>query len=91
MFFDEGDKVDGRVASQCRLAEVRVGGQKIGGRRVKVREVAAPAAGNGDLFADAVGVLDEQYAPPAPPPIMITSKFDVIAAKKITVIPVRDQ
>jgi hypothetical protein len=37
---------------------VRIRGQKIFGRSVKVSEIATTATGNEDFFADAVGVLE---------------------------------
>ena len=57
---DEIDEVGLRVAAQRRRAEVRVAGQEAVGRRGEVGEIAAPAAGDEDLGAGLVGVLEQQ-------------------------------
>jgi hypothetical protein len=59
---DQVDEVVRCVARQCRLAEMRIGGQVVRGRRAGVGEIAAAAAGHQDLLADAVGVFDDQHA-----------------------------
>jgi len=41
---------------------VFVGAEKILGTAVDVREIAAPAAGDEDFFADAIGTLEDGYA-----------------------------
>jgi hypothetical protein len=45
---------------------VRVARDEVGGGRVDVREVAAPAAGNLYLPPDPLVVLQNDHAPPAP-------------------------
>ena len=40
---------------------MRVGREKTFRRRVDIGEIAAPAAGDQDLLADPLGVLDEQH------------------------------
>ena len=44
---------------------MRIGREEIRRRGAGVGEVAAAAAGDQDLLADAVGVLDHQHAPAA--------------------------
>ena len=61
---DQRDEVAGAVAGERRAAVVRVLRQVVRGARAAVREVAAAAARDADLFADAVAVLDQQLAPP---------------------------
>src|SRR5438552_13570586 len=58
---DETDELRRRVACERRAAEIRVLRQKVRRPRVDVREVAPAAAGDADLFADDVIVLDEQH------------------------------
>jgi hypothetical protein len=48
-----------RVTCQCRAAKVRVLRQKIRRRGVQVSEVAAPAAGDADFFADAGSMVHQ--------------------------------
>src|SRR5882757_6453919 len=50
------------VASQCRLGEMRISGQKILRPAVQVGEVRAATAGDKNLLADAIGVLDDSHA-----------------------------
>ena len=59
---DEVDEVAGRVTGQCRLHEVRVGGEVAVGGGVEVGEVAAPTARDEDFLARLVGVIDQQDA-----------------------------
>ncbi len=55
---DQRNEIRRRVACQRRLAEVRIGGKKILRAAMQIGEVAAPAAGDQDLLADAIGVLE---------------------------------
>ena len=59
MFFDQGDEVAGRVTRQRRLREVRIRRKEIFRLAVNVGEVAAAAAGDEDLLARAIGVLED--------------------------------
>src|SRR5206468_12214929 len=64
---DQRDKIASRVPRERRAAEVRVL-RKIAGRaRTDIREIAAPAAGDADLLAELVVVLDEKRAAAALP------------------------
>ena len=65
MAFHQRDKIPLSVARQRRLAEVRIGREKIFRRDVEVGEVAAPAAGDENFFADAIAMFDDQHAPAA--------------------------
>ncbi len=60
------NEIRGRVARQRGLGKVRIGGDEIFRTAVQVGEVAAPAAGDQDLFADALGPLQHGHAAPAP-------------------------
>ena len=63
MLFDECDEIRGCVAGQRRLGKMRIGGDEILGLAVQIGEIAAPAAGDEDLLANAIGVL--QHGDPA--------------------------
>ena len=63
MFFNQRHEIRRCVASQGRLAEVRIGGDEIVRAGMDVGEVASSAAGNGDLLADAVRVLEYHHFP----------------------------
>ncbi len=58
----QADELRGRVARKRRTAEIRVLRQVVRRTRVHVREIAASAAGDPDLFADDGIVLDQQHA-----------------------------
>ena len=58
MLFDQRDEIRGRVAGQRRLGEMRIGREEILGLAVEVGEVAAAAAGDENLLAQAVGVFE---------------------------------
>ena len=62
VLFDEGDEVLWREASKRGFGEVRVGAEEVFGFGADVGEVAAAAAGDEDLFAGAVGVVEEEDA-----------------------------
>src|SRR5687767_13062000 len=62
MFLHQRDKICGCVASQGRFAEVWVGGDEVVGAGVNVSEVASSPAGDGDLLADAVRVLEHHHS-----------------------------
>ena len=55
MFFHERDEVIGRVAGQRGFREVLVGADEIFGAAMDVREIAAPAPGDEDFLANAIG------------------------------------
>src|SRR5450755_3582763 len=57
MLRDQSDEVLRRVARQCRLAEMRVRRQEALWPAIQVGKVAAPAAGNQNLLADAIGAF----------------------------------
>src|SRR3954468_11055509 len=65
ILFDESDEMLWRVASQCRLAKMRIGGKKILGAAMKVGEVATAAARNQDLLANAIGMIEYNNSAPA--------------------------
>ena len=58
---DQRDEVRRRVARQRRAAEVRVRREEVGRRRVAVREVAAPAAGDADLLRHLGRMVEQQH------------------------------
>ena len=60
--FDEGDDVGGGVASERRLGEVGIRGEEVVGAGVEVGEVTAASAGDENLLADSVGVLEKDDA-----------------------------
>jgi len=62
VLFHHGDEVRGGVAGEGRLGKVRVGGKKVLRRGVKIREIAASAARNQDLLANAFGPLHDDHA-----------------------------
>ena len=64
---DQRDEVARRVARERRAAEVRVRGEVVRRAGADVGEVAAAAAGDADLLADRVVVLDQQHAASALP------------------------
>ncbi len=57
VFFDESNEIGRRVSRQRGFREVLVGADEILGPAVDVREIAAPASGNQNFLADAVGAL----------------------------------
>ena len=57
MLLDECDEIRGRISGQRRFAEVRVLRQEVVRSAMQIGEIATPAAGDEDLFADAIGVL----------------------------------
>src|SRR6266404_1686699 len=65
MRFHQCNEIGRYVSSQCRFSEVWIGGDKVFRSRMQVGEVATPAAGNQDLFADAVGAFEHCHAPSA--------------------------
>ena len=65
MFLDEGDEIRRRVASQRGFREVRIGGDKISGAALKIREVTAAATGDQDFLSGPLGPLEYGDAPAA--------------------------
>lgn len=65
MLFDELNKICRGVAGKRRLRKMRISRKKIIGRRVQIGEVTAPAAGDQNLFTDALRALENQNPPPA--------------------------
>ena len=61
VFLDEGDEIGGRVARESGLGEVRIFGEEVLRLGVKIREVAAAAAGDEDFLADFFGAFEEYY------------------------------
>ena len=57
VLLDERDEVVGRVTGQRRFAKVGIGGNEVVGTGVEIGEVAAAAAGNGNLLSDAIRML----------------------------------
>ena len=62
MTFDQGEKVGRRVAGEGGAAELQVGGEVIVRRGAQVGEIAASAAGDGDLFSDTIVMLQDEHA-----------------------------
>ncbi len=62
MLLHQRNEVRRRIASQRRLGEMRIGGKKIVGLAVDIREIAATAAGDEDLFPEPVGMLQNRDA-----------------------------
>src|SRR5436190_10740378 len=67
VLLDERDEIPRGVAGECRAGKVRPLGEIAAGLDAGVGEVAAPAAADGDLFPDAVLMLDERDFSPALP------------------------
>jgi hypothetical protein len=59
VLFNQGDEIGGRVACQGGFCEVWIRGKKIFRTAMNVGEVAAAAAGDENLFAQAVGALED--------------------------------
>ncbi len=62
MTFDQREEVRRRVAAQRRLGEMGVGREIAVWRGVDVGEIAAAAAGDQDLLAGLVGVIEDEEA-----------------------------
>ena len=62
MLLDQRDEIRGRVAGQRRLGEMRIRREEILRLAVQVGEIAAAAAGNQNLLAQSVGVLEDRDA-----------------------------
>ena len=62
---DQSDEIARRIARQRRTAKIGILRQVVRRTRVKIGEIAASAARDADLFAELVGMLDQQNAPPA--------------------------
>ena len=62
VLFDQRDEVLRGVAGEGGLGEVWVGGEEVFGAGVEVGEVASAAAGDEDLFAGPVGMIEEEGA-----------------------------
>ena len=67
MLVHESNEVTRRVARKGGLGEVGVGGDVVCRRSPGVGEVASSAAGNADLFARRLRMIEEQDPPPALP------------------------
>ena len=80
VLFYQRNKIGRRVARQRGLGKVRVGGDEIVRLAMQVGKVAAPAAGDQNLFADTLRPrLPASMAhirPAAPAPRTITSNCD---------------
>ena len=62
---DQGDEIGRRIAAERGLGEMWIGRKVAIGRGAEIGEVAAPAAGNQDLAARFLIVIDQQHAPTA--------------------------
>ena len=62
MALDQRDEVRRGVAGQRRTGEARIGGQEALGPDITVGEVAAPAAGNQDLLARRLRMIEQEDA-----------------------------
>jgi hypothetical protein len=60
VLLNETDEIRGRVAREGRFCEMGIGGEKIAGLRVQIRKVAAAPAGDEDLFAGTLSVLEQR-------------------------------
>jgi hypothetical protein len=67
MAFNQGDEVGRCVASQRRFGKVWIRGDEVFGAAMKIREIAAAAAGDKDFFACTRGTLEDGHAPTALP------------------------
>ncbi len=59
---DEGDEVLGDVAGEGGAGEVGVFGEEVFGGGAEIGEVGAASSGDEDLFADSVGVVEDEDA-----------------------------
>ncbi len=67
MAFDQRDEIGGCVAGQRGFGKVRVRGDEIFRAAMKIREIAASAAGDEDFFAGARGAFEDGNASPTLP------------------------
>lgn len=65
VLLDERDEIPRGVSRERRAGELRPLGEVAAGLDADVREVAAAAAADGDLFPDTIVVLNECDFPPA--------------------------
>ena len=59
---EQGKKIVWRVARQRRARKMRIRRQKISRPHIDIGEIAAPAAGDADFFADPPGVINQDDA-----------------------------
>jgi hypothetical protein len=64
MFFDQGNEIRRRIPGQRGFCEVRVRGDEVFRRAIKIGEITAPAAGDENLLAGAIRAF--QKRDPAP-------------------------
>ena len=64
MLFDQSDKIRRRIPRQRRFGKVRIRRNEILGPAINIREIAAPAARNQNLFAEPLGMFEHRHAPP---------------------------
>ncbi|MCY1234777.1 hypothetical protein D9M72_473680 [compost metagenome] len=62
VLFDQGQEIARRITRQCRLAEMRVGRKEILRPRMDIGEVAATTAGDADLLAGCLGMVEHSRA-----------------------------
>ena len=67
VLLDQGHEIGRRVARQRRLGEVRIRRNEVCRRAVKVREIAAPAAGDKNFLSQPLGAFEDSH-PPSPLP-----------------------
>ena len=65
MLFDQRDEIRGRVPCQRGFREVLIRGNEIFRLAVNVGEITASPAGDENLLADSIGMLEYGDAPPA--------------------------
>src|SRR5260370_10277833 len=65
MLLDQRDEIRGRVPGKSGFREVFVCGNEILRLAMNVGEITAPAAGDQDFLADAIGTLTHRDTPPA--------------------------
>src|ERR1700744_3365949 len=60
MLLDQRKEIGRSVTSQRRLGKVRISREEVFGVGVQVGEVTAAASGDQNLFADAIGMLQQE-------------------------------
>ena len=66
MLFDEGDEVRGGVTGESGFGKVRISGEKILRRAMKVGEIGAATAGDENFAPEAIGTFEQGDAAAAP-------------------------
>jgi predicted RNA binding protein YcfA (HicA-like mRNA interferase family) len=64
MFFDQGNEIRRRILGQRGFCEVRVRGNEVVRRAIKVGEITAPTAGNENLCAGTIRAFQKCHVAP---------------------------